>query len=56
MREDRETREVSVTISVSVAPSWTDREVIGEFMAIFDEALYEDSDTWVKQVKLNDEA
>ncbi len=52
--EDRETREISVTISVSVVPWWTDTEVIGEFMAIFDEALCEDSEMWVKQVKIND--
>jgi hypothetical protein len=51
--EERETREINVTVSVSVDPSWTDDEVIGEFMRIFDESLYEDSDVWVKQVKLN---
>ncbi len=51
--EDRETREISVTVSVSVAPSWTDDEVLGEFMAIFDDSLSEDSDLWVKQVRVN---
>ena len=51
--EGREKREISVTISVNADPSWTDEEVIGELMAIFDGALYEDSDLWVRQVKLN---
>ena len=54
--EDRETREITVTISVSVAPSWTSDEVMGEFMAIFDDSLSEDSDLWVKQVKLHEQA
>ncbi len=50
--EERETRKIEVTLNVSVAPSWTDEDVISELMAITDESLYEDSDIWVKQVKL----
>lgn len=53
MRENNEVREVMVTLSVSVDPSWTDEQLAGELITIFDESLYEDSTIWVKSVNIH---
>ena len=53
MREDHEVREVRVSMSVSVDPSWTNAELAGELITIFDESLHEDSQVWVKSVKVD---
>ena len=54
--DERKARKLEVTLHVSVDPSWTDQEVIGEIMQIFDDSLYEDSEMWVKQVRLHEQA
>jgi hypothetical protein len=52
MREDNITREVTVNMIVSIPASWLDTDITADAIRIFDESLYEDSEMWVKEVKV----